>query len=180
MNGLNLNDEKNDILGELDSLNSLIGLAKSFVKEKKIRILLTDIQNDIFVIQAHIADPKNILPTPQNITFDRVFSLQKETFLIERRLKKIDHFIIPEGATAACVMHCIRVLARQIERKIPGYLKKPTLLAMYLDRVAGLMFAMARSTNTRAGVRERPPAYAQRNLRKKEGERYGRKRRKRN
>ena len=162
VNDLHVDEKKNDILGELDFLNSLIGLAKSFVEKKNIQALLTHIQNDIFVIQAHIADPKNAWHKPPGITLDHIIVLQKETYKIESRLKKINHFVVPEGMPAACLMHCARTVARQIERKIPGYLKKPTVLAMYLDRVAGLMFALARFVNKRAGIQERPPTYGQR------------------
>lgn len=156
---LNLNEEKNDILGELDRLNCLIGLAKSFIKDKKIKKILTDIQNDIFVIQANLAEPAEVISLPQNITLERVIDIQKQTYLIERDLIKLDHFIIPEGTSAACFLHCVRTTARQIERKIPGYLEEPTVIAKYFDRIACLMFASARYLNKKHNFKENPPKY---------------------
>src|SRR3989344_4373891 len=114
---LNLNLKKNSILGELDYLNSFIGLAKSFINYKKVRKLLTDIQNDIFVIQANIASPKNVDYLPNSIAFDRIISLQKDTYYIERSLAKINHFIVPDGTTGACYLHCVRTISRQVERR---------------------------------------------------------------
>lgn len=159
MDNFNLNEEKNDLLGELDLLNCFIGFAKSFAKGRKIQKLLTGIQNDIFVIQANVADPENAPCLPENISQDRVIELQEETCLIERGLKEIKHFILPEGDTGACAAHCARAIARQVERKLPGYLNEPTNTANYLDRVACLMFALARKINRRSGREERQPEY---------------------
>lgn len=167
MDGLNLNEEKNEILGELDHLNSFIGLAKSFVKNRAIKNLLTGIQNDLFVIQANIADPKtNILP--DNISQWRIIEMQEETYRLEQGLEKINHFIISEGSIEACLMHCVRTTARQVERKFKGYLSEPTDVAVYLDRLACLMFALARKINQRAGQKERSPEYAKQPPRKGE------------
>ena len=166
MDELNLNKKKNNILGELDELNSLIGLAKSFVKDREIRKLLTNIQNDIIVIQANIASPRNAIYLPPNTLLDDIVSLQKQTYWIEKGLKKLNHFIIPEGATSACYLHCARTVARRIERKMRGYLKdRPPILARYFDRLACLMFALARYINKKEGIKERSPKYfVQRNL----------------
>lgn len=155
----NLNEEKNDLLGELDHLNSFIGLAKSFLKDEKKKKLLTDIQNDIFLIQANIASPDNIARLPENITYSRVLEIQMETCAIEQELSEIRNFIIPDGATGACLMHCLRTEARAIERKIPGYLEKPAVLAAYFDRTAGLFFALARKINLEYGFTEKAPTY---------------------
>jgi len=43
-----------EVLGELDELNSLIGLAKNYLSKKFFK-KLTEIQNDIFIIQANVA-----------------------------------------------------------------------------------------------------------------------------
>ena len=156
---INLDEKRNSILGELDYLNSFIGLAKSFVKNRNIRKILTEVQNDIFIIQANIAAPHNAIYLPQNITRDRIIDLQKQTYWFENRLADIRHFVIPEGTRAACFLHCTRTVARQIERKIPGYLEKPTILAQYFDRLACLLFALARYLNKQDKQKEQPPEY---------------------
>src|SRR3989344_7314503 len=165
MNDFNLNEEKNDLLGELDHLNSFIGLAESLIKNRAIKKLLTDIQNDLFIIQANVAYPKDSSNFSGGVTRDRILSIQKEPSQIERELEKIDHFILPKGDTGACAIHCARTMARQVEKKIPEYLNKPPNIAIYLDRVACLMFALARKINQDSGRRERPPDYAQSKLR---------------
>jgi len=120
MEDLNLNEEKNEILGELDHLNSCIGLAKSFIESRKVKKLLTDIQNDLFVIQANFASPGDGSCLPKDITFGRIIAIQEQTYWIERKLGKLDHFILPDGTRGACFIHCARTVARQIERKCYG------------------------------------------------------------
>lgn len=159
MNGLNLNEEKNEILGALDSLNCFIGLTKSFLKDKKIKKILTDIQNDIFVIQANIADPEDVICLPLNICLDRILTLQEETFWFEQNLKQIDCFVIPEGITDACCLHLVRTMARDVERKLPDYLKKPSIIAQYFDSLACFTFVLARYVNQKQFFKERAPKY---------------------
>ena len=158
MKSFNLNEEKNEILGELDHLNSFIGLAKSLVKNKKTKKILTDIQNDIFIISANIVDP-HAFHKPFNIIKRRIIDIQKEVFIIEKNLKKINHFILPDGTTAACLIQCVRTITRQVERKIPGYLNDPEDIAVYLDQVACLMFALSRQINQFSGFTEQAPQY---------------------
>lgn len=145
-----LGEDKNEMLGDLDHLNSLLGLAKSFIKDRKIKKLLTIVQNDIFGAQTDIVQSNDISQR-------RIFNFQMITNGVERGLKKLDHFIIPEGAPAACLMHCIRTTARNIERKLPGYLYNPTNFTDYLDRLSCLMFALARAINQAEGFVERAP-----------------------
>lgn len=155
MDTINLDEKTNAVLGELDHLNSLIGLAKSCIPTEKHKKLLTSIQNDIFTLQAHIASPDAIPYLP----LQHIFSLQEETYDIESRLPQLHHFIIPEGIPAACLLHCCRTQARSIEQTQKGYLTRPTFLAKYMDRLACLLFAIAREVNQEENVPERPPVY---------------------
>lgn len=162
MTNLNLDEEKNELLGELDHLNSLVGLAKSLMKRRKDVKLFTAIQNDLFVLQAGVVCP-NSTPALQK---ERVFDLQKETYGIESTLEPLDHFLIPEGTTGSCVLHCVRTQARAVERKTVGYLDNPTIVAFYMDQLACLMFALARDMNRRSGIHERQPTYVTRKRRR--------------
>lgn len=181
MDYLNLDESKHGILGVLDELNSFIGFAKCFAKRKNQARILTSIQNHIFLIQAEIANPPDAIYKPQRLSQDDIRYLEKETFLAEKNLKKIDHFIIPEGDKFACVLHCVRTLSRRAERKIIKYGKKEKiklfktkntseydikklsqvidLFARYFDRVACFAYASARLINKQADFQERKPEY---------------------
>ena len=180
MSCLNLDEDKNSILGILDELNSFIGFTKCFTNSKRFKHTLTVIQNDIFLIQAEIANPTAVLYKPSRIDQDHVRYIEMQTSLTDKHIKEIDHFIIPEGTKFACALHCVRTISRRVEREILKYgrqekakllnaaalnkdLKKLSLTidlyARYFDRVACLTFAMARLENNRLGRRERKPSY---------------------
>ena len=165
---MNLNEDKNNILGVLDELNSFIGLSKCFTNNYKHLQILTLIQNDIFLIQAEIASPKNVLYKPRKISLDNIRYLEIQTDLYEQEVKTIDHFIIPEGSKFACALHCIRTISRRVEREMLKYLKTESgrdfssiidLYARYFDRVACLSFALARLENNQRGYLEKKPNY---------------------
>ena len=181
MSSLNLDESRNEILGMLDELNSFIGFAKCFTDNKKFISILTAIQNDLFLIQAEIADPAPILYKPRRISQDHVRYIEITTSLIEKRLKEISHFIVSEGTKFASVLHCIRTIRRRAESEMVNYgprqeteivnssrashegLRELSLAVdlhtRYLDRVACLVFAMARLENRRRNRRERKPDY---------------------
>lgn len=151
MDDLNLDERRNALLGPLDELNSLIGVAKCLLQNKEDIELLTMIQYDLFTIQSHVAYPE----TYDAVSGKRALALQLETQKIESRLPPLTHFIVPEGVLAACMLHCVRTAARAVERHESGYLDRPTNLAMYMDRLACLMFALARKINLERGIVER-------------------------
>ncbi len=150
-----LDPTRNKLVGDLDHLNSFVGLAKSLIQDRDLQELLTKIQNDLFAVQVSIADPEAY---DAELTF-RTIEIQKVTDRIEQNLPVLHHFILPEGNTAACLMHCVRTTARQIERRITGYLKASTGLAAYLDKLSCLMFALARKVNQVGAREERAPEY---------------------
>lgn len=180
MSDLNLDEDRNNILGVLDELNSFIGFAKSFTRKSGHAHILTIIQNDIFLIQAEIANPPHLLYKPQRISQEQVRFIEMQTSFTEAQLKEIDHFVIPEGTKFACALHCARTISRRVEREMLkyGHQERIKLLnraaskenleelssaiklyALYFDRVACLAFAMARLANKQSGRKERKPAY---------------------
>lgn len=166
----NLTSAKNEILGELDELNSFLGLAKSLaVCEDQIR-LLTKIQNDLFLAQAEIANIADKVLALGRIGHEDTLFIESKTVEIEGGLSELDHFIIPEGHQLACMLNVARTIARRAERKLWPYKNDHDEycdeLIRYLDRIACLLFAMARLVNDQNGVQEKPPAYYSRYLQK--------------
>ena len=168
MDGLNLNEDKNNILGVLDELNSFIGFTKCFTDNSKYTHILTVIQNNIFLIQAEIANPAHVLYEPERINQDHIRYIEIQNSVSEEELNEIDHFIIPEGTKFACALHCIRTISRRAERGIIRYgrtesgkdlLSTIDLYARYFDRVACLAFTLSRLDNKKNGYRERKPDY---------------------
>ena len=164
----NLTLAKNEILGELDELNSFLGLAKSLVICKDQIRFLTKIQNDLFLAQAEIANVAGKVIMLDRIRHEDVLFIENKTVEIEQELDELDHFIIPEGHQLACMLNVARTIARRAERKLwpykNDYDEYHNELIRYLDRVACLLFAMARLINKQDGFQEKPPAYYSRHL----------------
>lgn len=163
-----LTPEKNEILGDLDELNSFLGLAKSStVLENQIQ-LLTKIQNSLFLAQAEIANVVGKVLVPDRIRHEDVLFIEDKTVEIEQELDELDHFIVPEGHQLACMLNVARTIARRAERKLWSYKNDydeyHNELIRYLDRVAGLLFDMARLINKQNGFQEKPPAYHSRHF----------------
>ena len=163
---INLNEDKNAILGSFDELNSFIGLSKCFTQTKRYLELLTRVQSDIFLIQAEIASPSRVLCQPERLTQEHMRFIEKQTGNLEQELDPLDHFIMPEGTKFASFLQCIRTMSRRTEREVLAYGKKADLhewqidfYARFCDRLACLAFAMARLSNKEAGFKERKPDY---------------------
>ena len=160
----NLTSAKNEILGDLDELNSFLGLAKSITICGDQAQLLTKIQNSLFLIQAEIANIAGKVIIPGKVRREDILFIESKTVEMEQELNELDHFIIPDGHQLSCVLHITRTVARRAERKLWSYKDHYGDLVCYLDRVACLLFAMARLVNRQNGFQEKPPAYYSRYL----------------
>jgi cob(I)alamin adenosyltransferase len=155
----NLTPVQNEVLGDLDELNSFLGLAKSLTVCGNQAQLLAKIQNSLFLAQAEIANVVGRVLVSQRIGTDDVLFIESKTVEIEQDLSELDHFIVPEGHQLSCLLHVARTIARRAERRLWGYKKNHEDLVCYLDRIACLLFAMARLVNKQNGFQEKPPAY---------------------
>ncbi|MFN3302035.1 MAG: cob(I)yrinic acid a,c-diamide adenosyltransferase, partial [Patescibacteria group bacterium] len=105
-----------DTLGELDELNSLIGLAKNIVKKYKKE--LHNIQEDLFIIQAQIAwliYPKFKQP---ELKKEKIKNIEKRIEKIEKKIKPVKGFVIPGKEINSAWLHYLRAVTRRVERRI--------------------------------------------------------------
>jgi cob(I)alamin adenosyltransferase len=127
-----------EVLGDLDELNSLIGLAKNYLPKNFFK-KLTEIQNDIFIIQANVAyyllnissnaasenstfygkrqkgDTKFNIP---DLKEERINSLEKEITEIERKIKSQKSFIIYGCDKDSAWFDYLRAIIRRVERRL--------------------------------------------------------------
>lgn len=151
------------VLGNLDELNSYVGLLRSKITDLKILTsdygsCLFDIQNDLFVIQAFIAG------APKKISQDRVGSLEKSISDIEKELKPIVTFIVPGATELSSLSDVVRCITRRVERSVVDLFKKSPdnideTALIYLNRLSSLFFALARLLSQKAGAEEEAPKY---------------------
>ena len=145
---------KNDIrvamCGDVDELNSFLGLAASLNSSPDLAELFARIQNEILGIAGR-------LQTPSIVTIEdsRISSLEQTIDSLSSELQSIDYFILPGGASSAAACHIARTICRRIERKLVGLGEKEPVsgtVLQYFNRLSDLLFVLARTLNSRENV----------------------------
>ena len=141
--------------GDVDELNSCLGLARVGLEDAELDELLGVIQNELFILGADLASP---LPTPvPRIGDEHVAGLERVIDRLMEELAPLREFILPGGTRAAAQLHLARTIARRAERLVVALAARTevgTPALIYLNRLSDLLFVMARVTNQRAGRSE--------------------------
>ncbi len=161
-------DARVEAYGSLDELNSAIGAARAALAQEggaaagraeataEIDAALDQIQRDLFVIGAEVAAPGNEAQGPR-IGPPEVAALESIIDHLDAALPALRVFILPGGSPAGAALHMARTVARRAERRVVTLSRaepvNPEILR-YLNRVADLLFVLARAVNARAGVTE--------------------------
>jgi cob(I)alamin adenosyltransferase len=162
-----------EVLGELDELNSLIGLAKNYLPKKFFK-KLTEIQNDLFVIQANVAyhlirrptqTKRRLTQTKFNLPKlkgERIKELEKEIREIEKKIKTQKSFVIYGSDKDSAWFDYLRGVTRRVERRLVGFTKKYKLddeILSYINRISSYFYALARFICYNKRIKERSPWY---------------------
>ena len=137
-------------MGDVDELNSVLGLLLTEPVSAKIRDCLTSIQHDLFNMGGEICMPGYDL-----IKAERVTAL--ETILDEWNdtLPALKEFILPGGSRAAAYCHLARTVCRRAERQLHtlnSHEKITEISLQYINRLSDLLFVLCRILNVEAGV----------------------------
>lgn len=133
-----------DLLGDLDELNSLIGVVKNIVK--KYKKYFQQIQEDLFIIQANISYLLYPKFRPPNFSSEKIKKLEKEIEKIEKKIKLPNKFVIPGREINSAWLHYLRTITRRVERKIISINKNKiisTRIVSYLNRLSSFFYALA-------------------------------------
>lgn len=136
-------------LGDVDELNSAIGLLLSETLPPTVREALTDIQHDLFDLGGELSLPGHTLVTANHLS--RIESLISG---FNADLPPLRDFILPGGSRAAALAHVARTVCRRAERALVvlGHAETlPLLPAQYLNRLSDLLFVLARVLNRAGG-----------------------------
>ena len=153
-----------EVLGDLDELNSLIGLAKNYLPRKFYKNL-TEIQNDLFIIQANIAfylyDEYKKFKLPK-LREERVRKFEEEIKKIEKKVPE-HKFIIYGSDKDSAWFDYLRAVIRRIERKIVKFNKSSHKLnediLKYINRLSSYFYALARFICYNKKIKEKAPWY---------------------
>lgn len=149
--------------GTLDELNSVLGVARAFLKQEKPQLegvdpVLEEFQHDLFALGAEVASPAGGQNVPR-CTAEDVQRLERHIDRLDAGLPPLREFILPGGAVGGSLLHLARTVSRRAERRLVTLAKTETLnpeLLRYLNRLSDLLFVLARSVNARMSAPETP------------------------
>ena len=137
-------------IGDVDEANSEVGLALLHVTEPDQRLMLRNIQNELFDLGADLATPgEDFTPSEMvlRITAEQVERLEREIDAMNGDLEPLRSFILPGGGAAAAHLHLARTIVRRAERMAVAAARdvmlNPQALA-YINRLSDHLFVLAR------------------------------------
>jgi cob(I)alamin adenosyltransferase len=141
-----------DVIGNVDELNSLIGVIEASDVPSDISGYLLNIQHRLFDIGGEIATPGNAVTAPASIE-----RLEELIDAYNEDLPVLKEFVLPGGSIAASICHLARSVCRRCERSMvelshTEYLNPETL--RYINRLSDLLFVLARTLNQGKGGKE--------------------------
>jgi cob(I)alamin adenosyltransferase len=142
--------------GTVDELNSLIGAALATIGEAELREVLERVQNELFDLGADLSVPLDV-DGRLRIEEAAVDRLEADCDRFNAELPALKSFVLPGGSDAAARLHVARTVCRRAEREVllaSGPLDLNPLVLVYLNRLADLLFILARSANAAAGMPE--------------------------
>jgi cob(I)alamin adenosyltransferase len=149
--------------GDVDELNSLIGLARARARDQEIDEALALIQNDLFTVGGDLASPSGVEVPRVSESFVSALEELSDRFLKE--LEPLKEFILPGGGEAGAALHLARTVARRAERRVVALSETEEVNAetiVYLNRLSDLLFILARAVNRRAGIPEKMTDFSKR------------------
>jgi len=138
-------------LGDVDELNSHIGLLLCESLPGEVRELLVDVQHQLFNLGGELSMPGYTL-----LKDDALVQLDDALAQHNARLPRLAEFILPAGTRAAAQAHVCRTIARRAERSVvalgaSGADAVNAAPRHYLNRLSDLLFVLARVLNRMDG-----------------------------
>ncbi len=136
-------------LGDVDELNSHIGLLLCEPLPQDVRELLIDVQHQLFNLGGEWS-----IPGFELLQASAVLQLDQALETHNAALPRLQEFILPAGTRAAAQAHVCRTVARRAERAVVALGAQEAVREAprhYLNRLSDLMFVLARVLNRMDG-----------------------------
>ena len=138
-------------MGDVDELNSHLGLLLCEPLPADVRTLLGDVQHQLFNLGGELS-----IPGYELLKEDALLQLDQALATYNAELPRLQEFILPAGTRAAAQAHICRTVARRAERAVValGAAETETMREtprQYLNRLSDLLFVLARVLNRMDG-----------------------------
>lgn len=147
-------DSRIHLYGEVDELNSHLGLAISFLDKDFDKNLLYLIQSALFDLGSNLACEKEKriqynLPQLKNSTIDKI---EMDIDKMDSMLVELKNFILPGGDQAAAAFHVCRTVCRRLERQMVDFEDQhvgeiPSITLKFINRLSDYFFILSRYIN---------------------------------
>jgi cob(I)alamin adenosyltransferase len=132
-------------MGDVDELNSSLGVLLAEPLPEDVRALLVTIQHELFNLGGELS-----IPGYELLKDAAVLRLDEALEHHNAQLPRLKEFILPAGTRSAALAHVSRTIARRAERAVVALAAHEAVNApprQYLNRLSDLMFVLARVLN---------------------------------
>ncbi|QEK95571.1 cob(I)yrinic acid a,c-diamide adenosyltransferase [Achromobacter insolitus] len=139
-------------MGDVDELNSVIGVLLTEDLPADISTDLLAIQHDLFDMGAELCIPGHTALTDEHIA-----RLDARLVHYNETLAPLREFILPGGSRGSAQAHVARTVCRRAERAVVALARVDPVnppVRLYLNRLSDLMFVLARCINQHAGQKD--------------------------
>lgn len=140
-----------DSYGDVDELNSSLGIVTSHLNDQKIIDSLLKIQNQLFNLGSNLAcDDEALAKKLPQIQKKHIEWLEAQIDEQQKALPELKNFILPGGHPAASFCQLSRSICRRAERKVIEIAEQeniPIIYIEYLNRLSDYLFVLSRSIN---------------------------------
>ena len=153
-------DLRIEAYGTVDELNAQLGVVRTLPLPPGAGELLERIQHELFVLGADLATPpEKTSAKVRRIAEEDVVRLEQDIDRLDAGLPELRSFILPSGSPAGAALHVARTVCRRAERRTVRLVRETSLdrlPVIYLNRLADLLFVLARHVNHALGSPETP------------------------
>lgn len=153
------NSARLEAYGNVDELNSYIGMIRSLAKDSDVAEELAEIQMRLFDIGGNLAtDPEaTTVKMPVGVCEEDVILLERGIDRMEVVLPPLKYFVLPGGNEIISFCHLARTVCRRTERRILDLNQQSAVDEMvmkFMNRLSDYLFVLSRKLAHDSGVEE--------------------------
>ncbi len=140
-------------IGLADEVSCLLGMVNAAGGGSDVAAMLAEVQDDMLHLSAELSEPGEVF-----VTVDRVLRIEDQLNRLSVELPSVDGSILPVGTMAAAICFKARATCRTFERAMVSLeesdaeASRRSVRVPYLNRLADLLFVLARTINRRANA----------------------------
>ena len=148
-----------EAIGNIDELNSAVGIAIAHIEDEEVKNQLKSVQNILFILGANLASAEGKKMDKAQLNPDSLVELEAFIKKLGNAIPELKKFVLPGGSKASAHLHMARAIARRCERSIIAAKSTYNIdieVVADLNRLSSYLFAAALYMNLKNGVQRSP------------------------